>query len=645
MTRMYLRKLFIGLLLFLAIDSQVFAGGNIKFPVSAIPKDLLSGAGSVMRMKTDVFTRINERQSVEKIHYAVTVLNKSGKMNGFFVQSYSRFSTVKDIRATVYNASGKKVKTIRQDQINDEAAGFYSTTLFTDIRVKYIDPEYDNYPYTVEYSCEIDYKGSLDLTDWYVIPRYDMAIQDESFSMIIPKNGDDLLAVHYYLNKKNIPFKKKVDHGRTIYSLHMSNLKAVHREDFSPKLQQITPTVYFAPLNFSIGGYKGSSRTWQNFGSFIHQLNKGRDALSEATKQKIRKISNAQDNFNDRVKAIYHYMQNKVRYVEIVKGISAWQPMKAETVDKVSYGDCKALANYMKSLLEAAGIKSYITLVDAGANAMPMITAFPSNQFNHAIICVPHGKDTTWLECTDQHVPAGYIGSFTDDRNVLLIGNGAMVVAHTKVYNASENSVHSNTTVNVAPNGDCKMLVKSRYSGMFYDRMLPLELADAQRQKAQLLKIIHLPTFQLTHYSFSEERKALPVVCATMNVNVPNYGTPLGNLLLLKLFPFNQGSDNGFRSKNRQSDILIRRSYSHIDTLVFKLPQGFAVAKMPKPTNIVTKFASCNFSDSKQGNTVTVIRKLIVKKGTYPPSDNNAFSNFFNEVDNLDGSRLILKQR
>lgn len=57
-------------------------------------------------------------------------------------------------------------------------------------------------------------------------------------------------------------------------------------------------------------------------------------------------------------------MQNKTRYVLISMGIGGWKPMPASEVSKKGYGDCKALTNYMRTLLTAKeGIPSYYAII------------------------------------------------------------------------------------------------------------------------------------------------------------------------------------------------------------------------------------------------------------------------------------------
>ena len=94
------------------------------------------------------------------------------------------------------------------------------------------------------------------------------------------------------------------------------------------------------------------------------------------------------------------------------------QPFDAKTVFETGCGDCKALSNYMFSLLKLIGVRSYPAIVSSGTYIEPIFLEFPNfQQFDHAILCVPHLKDTIWLECTNQKIPFGFLGDFTDDRH------------------------------------------------------------------------------------------------------------------------------------------------------------------------------------------------------------------------------------
>jgi hypothetical protein len=69
-------------------------------------------------------------------------------------------------------------------------------------------------------------------------------------------------------------------------------------------------------------------------------------------------------------------MQNKTRYVNVSIGIGGWQPMIPEDVRRKGYGDCKGLTNYMKTLLDAAGIKSYYSVITSDETPQSLIQIF-----------------------------------------------------------------------------------------------------------------------------------------------------------------------------------------------------------------------------------------------------------------------------
>ncbi|MCF6171355.1 MAG: transglutaminase family protein [Bacteroidales bacterium] len=197
------------------------------------------------------------------------------------------------------------------------------------------------------------------------------------------------------------------------YRWTFNNIKPIKHEKYDLKFDDLVTKVMTAPSNFEMDGYLGNSDSWENFGLWIYSLNQGRNEIPPETKNELMALTKDSQDTREKIELIYNYMQTKTRYVNVVIGIGGWQPFHASDVDEDGYGDCKALTNYTCSLLNAVGIPSYYTIIRAGSEASDIKTNLPSNQFNHAILCVPDGNDTIWLECTSQRTPVGYMGTFT----------------------------------------------------------------------------------------------------------------------------------------------------------------------------------------------------------------------------------------
>ena len=94
-------------------------------------------------------------------------------------------------------------------------------------------------------------------------------------------------------------------------------------------------------------GVSGVNNNWQDYGKWVNdKLISGTEHLPQAVKDEIKeKTIDAKTN-KEKAKIVYEYMQNKTRYISVQVGIGGWKPMLAGDVDRLGYGDCKALTNY-----------------------------------------------------------------------------------------------------------------------------------------------------------------------------------------------------------------------------------------------------------------------------------------------------------
>ena len=150
--------------------------------------------------------------------------------------------------------------------------------------------------------------------------------------------------------------------------------------------------------------------------------------LSEMLAQMLVIVTNKQE----QIKILYHYLQDETRYVNISIKTGGLKPFPAAFVTEKKYGDCKALTNYMKAMLSHIGITSYYSKIFAADAVKNIDKSFPSQQFNHVILCVPFEKDTIWLDCTSKG-PFNYLGTFTQNRDAYIIKKNSSFFAKTPV--------------------------------------------------------------------------------------------------------------------------------------------------------------------------------------------------------------------
>ncbi|RLD51500.1 MAG: hypothetical protein DRI94_05885 [Bacteroidetes bacterium] len=630
------------LLNFLFISPILLYSENKNYSVKKIPLSLTKNANAVLRFKDETFERTGLKNAEKKVRYAITILNKGGEKAGYFIEPYFKYMHVSNISAIIYDKNGKKIRKAKNEDIADIALE-YNTALFSDMRAKLYIPEYNNYPYTIEYEFTVKYRSSFIIDDWKIYPHYDLSVEEETFTLITP-DYDKELGVYYYVNDSTVlPEIRKKD-KKIIYHLHVENLPAVHYEVFNENISERTPVVKFAPVSFSVAGYTGSYSSWTDYGKFIAKLNAGRDNIPQKTKDLLINMTRNIDNKREIVNMLYKYLQDKVRYVSIQKGIGGWQPIDAKSVDELSYGDCKALTNYMKSILKVVNIDSKYTLVHAGKNTPPLIPDFPSNQFNHAILCVPLDNDTVWLECTSQHFPSGYLGSFTDDRNVLIIDKekGAKIV-HTPIYNENYNVKTRFCNAVLASDGTCSMNIDTDFKGFFYDeKYYSIYTKTHDNQKKKLLEQLYFPTTDLKDFSYSETIDSLPVIHENISLNVLTYATKFENRLMFTAYLFSKENSYYLKHCKRKSPINIRRSYRTKDSVSIIIPEGYITGKLPEDIYLSSKFGNYYLKIEKQKNGIILTRIFTLFKGIYPSEDYPDLIDYYDKIKKYDLTKIVL---
>jgi hypothetical protein len=617
--------------------STFLAAGEIKYRIADIPKPLLKDAKAVVRNEEIVVEIKSNGKLAKTVKYAVTILNKNGKSESYFMQPYDKTMKVSSIKAHMYDENGNEIKEKGGFEILDYAMISEGTT-YADSRIKAINPEHLVYPYTVEYTYEVTFSGVLLYPGWYPVPDFNVAVEKSTFTLIVSKQA----VCRYY--EKNLNSKVLIQNSAESdsYTWELTSLPAYADENFCPALSDFTPSVLIAPSAINVEGYEGNIETWEGFGQWINQLNQGRDNLSDETKAKIRKMLDGITDDRAKVKKLYEYMQNKTRYVSITVGIGGFQPFDAETVDRLSYGDCKALSNYMKSLLEVAGINSRYTLINAGRENSTIYNNFPSSQFNHAILCVPMPTDTIWLECTSQRNPFNFIGTHTADRAALVIDSKGGTLVHTPALNLESDLEARKVDVTLDQTGGGFADAKNTFHGATYDSYIPILMSDQADRKKIVTRKIHIPNFELDNFNIEETKDENPYVTEHLYLTINNYCTRVGDKLMLCLNLMNKVSESPFQSTSRKNPVSFKWPVNEVDTVTYELPKGYTMEKIPAKVSLQSDFGQYTTEVTKSGSTIQYIRTFKIYKAVHPVERYDEIVDFFEKIVTADENKVML---
>ncbi|MFY0255027.1 DUF3857 domain-containing transglutaminase family protein [Chitinophaga sp. 30R24] len=624
-------------LLSLLIARPVWAGEPV-YPVSAIPVALKQNAHTVKRLD-ETIVRINDLADVRVIHhYIVTVLDEKGASDVMFYEYYDKFRDVRSVSGTLYDSLGGQVKRMKQSDIKDISA-VDDASLMTDARLKLHRFYHNVYPYTVEYEVEMRYGSTVFLPVWQ--PQDDLDCTVEQSRLVVTAPADFTLRYRSYLyNGEPV---KTTDKNIATYVWEVKQVPAL-KEEFNPdEFYRRTPTVLLGTEMFELEKYKGSLATWKDFGAFVYKLNEGRDVLPDNMKAKVHELTDGLNSRTEKIKALYRYMQQNYRYISVQLGIGGWQTFDANYVATKGYGDCKALSNYMMSLLKEAGIKSNCVLVKAGENKHTIWEDFPDFQFNHVILCVPDGKDTTWLECTSNTLPAGYLGDFTDNRPVLVIDENESKLVRTPFYSMDCNEQHRNIHAAIDVEGNINIDANTVYSGLQQDRLHQMiHVLSEEKQLEVLRKGLDLSSYDISSLRYKELGTPIPSIEEKLQIKGHSYAAVTGKRMFLVPNILSREGRKLDAEESRKSEIKFNFAYRDIDTVSITLPAGYKPESIPAPVSYISKFGAYTNSIVIQGNTLSYIRKLERKAGTFPAADFPELMKFYATIYKSDRNRLVL---
>lgn len=631
-------KLRYNLLLLLLAFFAISSGKKTPtYPVSDIPENLLKGADAVIREDHTEMEVLSKDKVVYTMKYAVTVLKESGKDKALFKAYYNKLSNISNISATVYDAQGMKVKSIPQNEIFDVTAisGF---SLYEDSRVKRIDPKYSVYPYTVEYSYQQKYNSAFYMHGWYVFSGYNTAVQDFKFKVITPLD----FKFHYKEYNLEQGVKESEQDDKRVFDWEIANYEAPQNEVLSGYYENWGPAVYIAADEFELGDYNGDQRSWSSFGKFFQTLNQGRNNVPQETIDKIAGMLNEDMSDYEKISIIYQYSQEKNRYVSIQEGIGGQQPFDAETVDRLSYGDCKALSNYVVSLLRSFGFNAYYTLVRAGSYSGFTEENFVRSYYNHAIACVALEQDTVWLECTSPYNPCGYLGDFTDDRDVLMITEEGGKLVKTPSFTIEENNQTIGGKVEIQSDGSAQAITHGVYKGANYSKEYYLIVMDEKDRRKKIIKSIDIPHFELIDYKITPHKERKPWLEKDLTMYIPGFASKMGERLFFPLNTMNKSSFIPPYSRNRKTPMLVARSFSENDSIAYQIPEGYKMEAVPEPVNLSSEFGEYQCKAVMQGNEILYERSLKIWKGNYSTEKYNEFVEFMEKVAKSDEAKAVL---
>jgi hypothetical protein len=616
--------------------TSAMAHSQWSYTLSKVPGTVKEKAAIVTHFENIDYTIESLDKASYKVHKVYTVLNEEGKNGLFFNEFSNRAIVLDDAEVKVFDSEGKQLGRYRKKDMSTVAVG---EGLVEDGYVTYYPIPVSSYPVTIETKYELKLKNTLTIPTYrFINPKE--GVVESNFTANVPAD----VPVRYKAQHASIEPVVTENGSVKTYKWSVRNLSPVENEEGAVTPGSRFPRVELVANRFSYYGVRGDFSTWKTFGIWIKALYEGMDELPPERQQFYANMVSGIPNTREKIRKIYSYMQENFRYVSIQLGIGGLKPFSATFTDNKKYGDCKALSNFMKAALKAAGIRSHLAVINASHDELPVDPSFPSNSsFNHVILCVPNTGDTTWLECTSSTAEFGELGTFTENRFALLITEDGGVLASTPASLSSSNVLSSKSIVSIATDLTGSVRTSFISKGAYRDI-----LADALKDKRDEQK-----DFIINYLGFKQ-----PDLFELAKDNTDAYKTHL-KMELSKVWEFAAGnkifipsraqktwSSKLPKAENRKLDFYFKFPFEKFDTTVYKLPADLSLETLPAAKSLDCGYATyqTRYSYSEADRSIYSVTTLTLKKHKIVAADYAAVRKFFDEILQDHTQKLVLKK-
>jgi hypothetical protein len=605
-------------------------------PADAVPAGLRGDAPAVIRDERLHFQVDSEDRATMTVHRAVTIYSREAQEDGYEIVFYDGFSQVTKFEAALYNARGDLLRRLDPRAVIDRSAisGF---SLYEDSRARIGGLVHTTFPYTVVIDYQVRFKGLMNWPQWHPTER-GRPLERTSLVVSAPLDVPFRWQVRHLGGKPG----ERVEDDRRIVTWVVRNLPGRPLESlFNPAAE--APEVLVAPERFRLHGREGSMATWQSFGAWHWDLWKERRALPPDVVAHVRTLTDGVADPAERARLIYDDLQKTTRYVSIQLGIGGWQPHPAEAVARTGYGDCKGLVNLAVASLEVAGVTAHPALVRAGAGAPDVPPDFPCNQFNHVIVCVPLAPDTLWLECTSRDAPAGWLGSFTEDRNVLLLTPEGGLLRRTPAVPASANRRERSTRVALSVDGGAELTVRCAGSGAHRDRLVQA-LAHGRSAGVDrwLLAELEQPLGSIQEFDAAGIDRDGRRAAFSCRVQVSALGNRSGNRRFIHPVVMDRWNGSLPDSADLAGPLVFLSTMSEVDTFLVDIPFGLRAESIPTPIHLTAPFGRYDLDVSADTSTIRVVRQFEISRKLVPPAEFGILRAFADAASRGDNGELVL---
>lgn len=582
-----------------------------------------------------VICTVTDQRLVQEEFVLIQINNKQGDDFAKIEIPYSKKIKVIITGAQIEMLNGTVIRSLKKSEIKDQSA-ISAISLYEDDFIKKFELIHNEYPYRIRYSYKYQQDEFHEIISWYPVFHTDVPTKHASLEIHTPLNYPIVQHI-----RGEITHSSDTTDSQINYKYSAEDINSIQPEYYAPSLQSLYPTVRVVPMFFK-WITNGNHKSWLDYGNWINSIIQDADKLTEKDKQLVQKLISGKADTLQVIKTLYHYLQDNFRYINISINTGGLKPYPAEYVSTNRYGDCKALSVYLKALLQAAGINSFYTTIYAGDDYPGFIKDLACHQSNHVILTVPLKQDTIYLECTNNSIPCGYLGTFTQNREALMVTPNASKIIKTPALSLNNVKENKHFVFEFPNPSECKLHINNSFRGFKFDYLNSIHSGANSKDMEDFIRerFLHFSSFELLDWNLSKPDRDSACINFQANLSLQNffksYGTDFGFSYASVGLPTFEPPIARKLPLDIEFPVYLVDSFRY----VFKFP--FKIKSLPTATSTKSKFGEYSIDYNLVGKNIEIFREFKLHAGSYSLQEYPDFYAFINEIQNIEKKIILI---
>ncbi|MBL7730103.1 MAG: transglutaminase domain-containing protein [Chitinophagaceae bacterium] len=362
-------------------------------------------------------------------------------------------------------------------------------------------------------------------------------------------------------------------------------------------------------------------------------------------KAKVTELTKGKTSDIDKVKSIFYWVQDNIRYIAFEDGLAGFIPATAQDVYKSKYGDCKGMANLMTEMLKLAGLEAYMTWI--GTRHIPYDYTLPSLAVdNHCISTVILNGKEYFLDGTEKYIPFDDYAWRIQGKEVLIGKGDKYDVKKVPLMEIDKSKILTQTTFRLTDNvlkGHVKVTLTGEQRTGFHQYYHDLPTDDKKKMIQRFLEFGN-KNLTVNNVKTSDlNNREIPVVIEG-DIDLSNYIITEDKEVYVGIDFFPEDLRGVIPDTKRQQDYALHSAYVSQDETELILPAGYKVVSMPAAINEKSDDYEVSGSYTAKDNKVIFKKTLSFKTGRIRKADFENWKNFTKKLKDFNSNLILIKK-